>query len=225
MGDPGRGPRPRSDDVRAAPRASTARRRRVLDLARTVGRAAPDPRRAATGPRPAARRAMVDAIGEAAREPEAVLRPPGRADVASVTVHDAGYPGRLRRIEEPPPVLFVRGPSARSTAAHAVAVVGTRRPTEAGRRIAARIADGAGRRSARSSCPGLAVGIDGAAHAAAVATERPDGRRPRLRPRPPLPAGPPAAGGGDRRHAAARSLASWPPTPARRTARSRGATG
>ena len=143
----------------------------VLDLAQTAaGR-----RRIRDGPRRDRVRLpkpMVDAIGEASREPDAILAGLDAADVTFVTVHDAAYPARLRRIEEPPPVLFVRGALAALDEEHAVAVVGTRRPTEAGRRIAARIADGLASVGA-VVVSGLAVGVDGAAHAAAVATGRP----------------------------------------------------
>ena len=69
-------------------------------------------------------------------------------------------------------MLFVRGAPAALAAPHAVAVVGTRRPTEPGRRVAARIADALARTGA-VVVSGLAVGIDGAAHAAVVAAGRP----------------------------------------------------
>ena len=69
----------------------------------------------------------------------------------------------------PPHVLFVSGDVAALSAVHAVAVVGTRRPTEAGRLIAARIGAAIARTGA-AVVSGLAVGIDGAAQAA-VASE------------------------------------------------------
>ncbi len=78
---------------------------------------------------------------------------------------DRDYPARLRSIELPPAVLFARGETAFLNAPCVVAVVGTRRPTDAGRRTAGRI----GRALARAGAPlvsGLAVGIDGASHAA-----------------------------------------------------------
>ena len=85
-----------------------------------------------------------------------------------VTLDDPGYPARLRAIEMPPHVLFVEGDLAALNADRAVAVVGTRRATEAGRRIAARI--GAAIASTGASVvSGLAVGIDGAAQAAVTA--------------------------------------------------------
>jgi DNA processing protein len=92
------------------------------------------------------------------------------ADVRVLTLDDPDYPPRLRAIETPPPVLFVRGEVGALDAPHAVAIVGTRRPTEAGRLLAARI----GALVAATGAvvvSGLAVGIDGAAHAAAVDVE------------------------------------------------------
>jgi len=85
-----------------------------------------------------------------------------------ISLVDASYPARLRAIALPPHVLFVRGDPSVLGAARSVAVVGTRRPTENGRRLAARIGSTLAR-SGATVVSGLAVGIDGAAHAAAVA--------------------------------------------------------
>jgi DNA processing protein len=99
----------------------------------------------------------------------AVLRASG-LDI--VTLDDPRYPARLRAIALPPPVLLVRGDVGALSADHAIAIVGTRRPTERGRLVAARI--GAAVASAGAVVvSGLAVGIDGAAHAAVVAEHRP----------------------------------------------------
>ena len=94
------------------------------------------------------------------------------AGLSFVTLDDADYPSRLRAIDEPPVVLFVRGSTAALSAPRAVAVVGTRRPSEAGRQVASRIGDALTRTGA-VVVSGLAVGIDGAAHAAAVAAGLP----------------------------------------------------
>lgn len=98
-----------------------------------------------------------------------VLRSSG---LAIVTLDDPTYPARLRAIELPPPVLLVRGDVAALSADHAVAIVGTRRPTEHGRLVAARIAATLANAGA-AVVSGLAVGIDGAAHAAVVAEHSP----------------------------------------------------
>lgn len=84
-----------------------------------------------------------------------------------VTIDDPNYPERLRRVDMPPPLLFVRGSVAAMSAAHAVAVVGTRWPTDKGRLIAGSIGSALARAGA-VVVSGLAVGIDGAAHASVV---------------------------------------------------------
>jgi DNA processing protein len=84
-----------------------------------------------------------------------------------VTVADATYPVRLAAIDMPPHVLFVLGDPAALEASAAVAVVGTRRATDAGRAIAARLATTLVSVGA-TVVSGLATGIDGAAHAATI---------------------------------------------------------
>jgi DNA processing protein len=97
-----------------------------------------------------------------------ILREIRRLELQVVTPPDAAYPRRLKAIEVPPPALFVRG-SLRSLANdRVVAVVGTRRPTPGGRRIASRIGAALDRAGA-TVVSGLAIGVDGAAHAAVVA--------------------------------------------------------
>ena len=85
-----------------------------------------------------------------------------------VTLDEPEYPDRLRCVEMPPPVLYVRGDPAVLSATHAVAVVGTRWPTDKGRLVAGWIAS-AVVQAGGVVVSGLAVGIDGAAHAAVVA--------------------------------------------------------
>ena len=77
------------------------------------------------------------------------------------------YPSRLGAIEFPPHLLFVDGDVAALEPDHAVAVVGTRRATIAGRGLASRIAHALSA-SGATIVSGLALGIDGAAHAATV---------------------------------------------------------
>lgn len=109
--------------------------------------------------------AVAEAIADVARDPGAVLGRIEAAGVEILTLDDEAYPDRLRTIEMPPHVLFVLGNVAALSARHAVAVVGTRRPTEAGRLIAARIGAAIAKTGA-AVVSGLAVGIDGAAQAA-----------------------------------------------------------
>ncbi|MGZ6258123.1 MAG: DNA-processing protein DprA [Candidatus Limnocylindrales bacterium] len=85
-----------------------------------------------------------------------------------VTPLDAAYPPRLEVLPDPPPVLFGWGDPAALLAPAAVAVVGTRRPTLLGRALASDVAAALVAAGA-TVVSGLAIGIDGAAHAAALA--------------------------------------------------------
>ena len=78
----------------------------------------------------------------------------------------SGYPQQLCHLHDPPPVLYCRGP-ADPAEERCVAIVGTRRATAYGRRLAAEIAAGLAA-SGWTVVSGMARGIDGAAHAAAL---------------------------------------------------------
>lgn len=108
------------------------------------------------------------AAAEARRSPEVRERAEAalaRAAEAGMRILPRGAPGwppPLDRLTDPPPFLFLRG-DADLLGGPAVAIVGSRRATEAGRRVAGRIAAvvaGAG----AAVVSGLALGIDGAAH-------------------------------------------------------------
>ena len=107
------------------------------------------------------------ALCGAAGAPERHLDPVRRSGVTVLTLADEAYPSRLRSIDLPPPVLYLHGDPAALDRSRSVAIVGTRRPTEAGRATAGHIADGVAALGA-TVVSGLALGIDGAAHAAAV---------------------------------------------------------
>ncbi len=110
-------------------------------------------------------------IVAAALEADELLERVRRLGLTVVTLEDQAYPGRLRAVEMPPHVLFVRGDVSALDLPRAVAVVGTRRPSDLGRRIAARIAAAIARTGA-GVISGLAIGVDGAAHAAVAAERR-----------------------------------------------------
>lgn len=82
------------------------------------------------------------------------------------TVIDDTYPTNLRLIFNLPPFLFVRGELTEGDL-RSVAVVGTRKPSEDGRRRAARMAGLLTERGV-TVVSGLAAGIDTAAHTAAL---------------------------------------------------------
>lgn len=89
-----------------------------------------------------------------------------RAGARIVTLWDPDYPENLRRIFDPPTVLFVRGSFA-AVDRYSVAIVGTRNPSSYGRRVADLFA---GQLSSLGIpvVSGLARGIDTEAHRAAV---------------------------------------------------------
>lgn len=86
-------------------------------------------------------------------------------DVRSVL--DATYPPELHEIFNRPPLLFVRGTLSQSRSLPAIAVVGTRKPSDEGifraRRLATELAE-----SGLEVISGLASGIDTVAHAAVL---------------------------------------------------------
>jgi DNA processing protein len=115
---------------------------------------------------------LADRIRQQVAVADRVLTVVHALDLTVVTLDDVEYPERLRRVDMPPPLLFVRGSLAALTAPAAVAVVGTRWPTDKGRMIAGWIGSALAR-SGAVVVSGLAVGIDGAAHAAVVAEGMP----------------------------------------------------
>ena len=90
----------------------------------------------------------------------------GEDGIAVITLDDETYPALLKKIGDAPPVLFVRG-VFEDTDTRAVAIVGTREPTERGIRLAQRLARGLSERGF-TIVSGLARGIDTAAHRGAM---------------------------------------------------------
>lgn len=87
--------------------------------------------------------------------------------VGILAYSDREYPERLRRIPNPPVLLYYRGILPNFKEAFPISVVGTRRLTEYGKKNAFEIS----RDLARSGAlivSGMAIGIDGVAHAGAL---------------------------------------------------------
>lgn len=87
--------------------------------------------------------------------------------VRMVTLQDEDYPTALRRMADPPVVLYVRGEWQECDSTRGVAIVGTRRATPYGITVARKF----GRELADAGCTiisGLARGIDTAAHTGAL---------------------------------------------------------
>ncbi len=99
---------------------------------------------------------------------DAVLRWATRPDAHLLTLDDPRYPPLLRQIADPPTLLYVRGEPG-LLADPQVAIVGSRNPSAAGREITREFA----RRLAACGLiitSGLATGVDGEAHGAALET-------------------------------------------------------
>jgi DNA processing protein len=110
---------------------------------------------------------VAQAIADAAGRADRTLARLAALGLQVVTTADTIYPRRLAMIEMPPHVLYVLGDPGALEARSAIAIVGTRRATDAGRAFAARLAAALVSVGA-TSVSGLATGIDGAAHAATV---------------------------------------------------------
>ena len=109
-----------------------------------------------------------------ARDARETTRSPGevlalaRSLGALVTGHRLpGFPARLNKLYDPPPLLFLRGDLSLLDMP-AVAVVGSRKASEYGRGMAREIGEGLARARV-AVVSGLALGIDGAAHRGALA--------------------------------------------------------
>jgi DNA processing protein len=162
----------------AAPRLSQAERLAALRLIRSEG----------VGPvtwreliarfrRPSAALAALPDLGRRAGrriavcgEAEAMRELEGLAALGAVlaVAGEAAYPPLLAAVEGAPPLLAVRGDPA-CLARPAVAVVGSRNASVAGRKLAMAIAAGLGE-AGYAVVSGLAIGIDAAAHRASLAT-------------------------------------------------------
>ncbi len=104
--------------------------------------------------------------GDARRFAEGQMSLAARIGVNVVTAWDDAYPERLKRIYDPPPVLFAKGQCHRMQG-NGVAIVGTRQPSAYGSGVAHRLStDLCARGFAVVS--GLARGIDTVAHQAAL---------------------------------------------------------
>lgn len=114
-------------------------------------------------PEAIARRVSASAVKESLKQ----LERWSRDGLLVLAVDDAAFPPLLREIPDPPLLLFLRGDVSCLTRP-AVAVVGSRRASSAGLRIAHDMA-GALAEAGVTVVSGLASGIDAAAHAGALA--------------------------------------------------------
>ena len=99
-------------------------------------------------------------------DPDAEMEKLERTETLAINWHDPAYPPRLTEIYDPPPVLYLKG-QVLPEDERAVAVVGTRKATAYGREAAHSLAYDLARNGV-TVVSGLARGIDGIAHRAAL---------------------------------------------------------
>jgi len=111
---------------------------------------------------------LAESIQQASKRTDAAveLERMERHGVRLIALGSPEYPPSLATINDPPYLLYVRG-TVTAADANAVALVGSRHCTDYGRRVAARLAAGLARAGV-TVISGLARGIDGTAHRAAL---------------------------------------------------------
>lgn len=161
--------RKRDGALRAAlvPGFTPRRWRRFVDRAGDPARLE-DPDPAALGRHLGLGRADAAALARELRraDPDRELAAAGAAGVSVQAWGEDGYPRALRDLADPPPVVYRRG-ELLGCDARAVAIIGSRRATPYGLRIARTLA-GDLARAGLTIVAGLARGIDAAAHEAAL---------------------------------------------------------
>ncbi len=104
--------------------------------------------------------------GAGQQEAENELTAAGKLGCQVIPFGSPEYPPLLKQIADPPLVLYVRG-DASLLSRHAVAIVGTRRPSAYGSSVAHRLAADLGQRQL-VIISGMARGVDSAAHRGAL---------------------------------------------------------
>lgn len=94
-----------------------------------------------------------------------------KANIRIITLEDSAYPEPLRQITDPPFLLYIKG-HPEVLKGNCLAVVGTRALTEYGKRVVPLIVEPL-TQAGFTIVSGLAMGIDGLAHRAAVKMHKP----------------------------------------------------
>lgn len=90
-----------------------------------------------------------------------------KTGVTALPLNHPLYPSRLREITDPPIVLYMKGQLTPQELDHSIAIVGTRRPTTYGQRLAKEFARGLAEAGA-TVVSGMAVGVDSLCHWGAI---------------------------------------------------------
>lgn len=102
--------------------------------------------------------------------PETILESLEKQGIRALTIDEPDYPRLLKQIYDPPSVLFVRGALATDEPVAGLGVVGTRKISTYGQTVLPPIVTHLARNGV-TIISGLALGIDGVAHEAALAAQ------------------------------------------------------
>lgn len=97
-------------------------------------------------------------------DPNAIMDRLGKERIDALTLNDTSYPRLLKEIADPPYVLFVQGSIGREEVVGSLGVVGTRKMSSYGQTVLPPIVAECARAGV-TIVSGLALGIDGLAHA------------------------------------------------------------
>lgn len=98
--------------------------------------------------------------------PEKLFEEIAKENIEILTINDEAYPPQLKEIASAPPVLYIRGDQS-ILSNKSISVVGSRKFTEYGRRVTENLTKDLVR-TGLTIVSGLALGIDGIAHQAAL---------------------------------------------------------
>ncbi len=105
----------------------------------------------------------LDEIKEAIVKADNIINDSTKNAIQIVTYFDESFPKRLKLITDPPTVLYYKGDINCLNEMNAVAIIGTREPTEYGMKIARNLGSSFGKRN-YVVVSGLAIGCDAGGH-------------------------------------------------------------
>jgi DNA processing protein len=150
---------------------SYKKKRRILDLAKTPSALLSNAKKAAEIVGQCADERTLSDFSNICNNLDAALKNLENQGVKVMTIESADYPELLREIAEPPLTLYLKG-DASLLNRRAIAVVGTRRPTRYGLKVAEDFTR-AFVRAGLVVVSGFARGLDSAAHRVCVEEEKP----------------------------------------------------
>jgi len=98
---------------------------------------------------------------------EEILNKAQKLDIKILTINDDEYPDLLKRIYDPPIILYVRGKFKKDILINSVGIVGTRKPSDYGKKMSEKFAEELSS-AGISVISGFARGVDTIAHKAVL---------------------------------------------------------